>query len=405
MNMPLSDKKGYFNDVVIPNRINYNLFFILLTTLFILTLLFLFFAKFTSEIKIDGLVYPDKGIFSVHSPISGYVYLPQYKNNTIKKGEVLAFINDSRTSSLFANDDKNYQEITKKLASLISDDSLIIQKKDEILKYNQINESNINNELDVLAKQKELLQKQIDIKQKIINKFHEVQKQGAISLVEENKEDDTLYALQQQLNSLNNTIIEKKLDLEKFHKLDEDTKIDLQLKKNESDKETLMLLQQFNNYIARKEDIIYAPFDGKVINFVKKNNDFINADEEIMTLSYKQSHNQIIAFLPITKAGRVKLNSQVTIYFSSYNFHRYGVGRGIVKEISMYPYSPESIYQKYHLKNSEPIYEVIIKPTKIPESISIIPGMNLSVAIPEETRTLIQWFFSSLFETNLQLTL
>ncbi len=213
-----------------------------------------------------------------------------------------------------------------------------------------LNEQNVQLKALINAKnrQKETLEKVVNLSLKELDRNKKLKKIGAISDTE--LEASEAYYLQQQqsLDELDNDIIAKKIQIEKNQLLI----LEAKQQNNEGTSSGLFSIQEDVQRMKSEVDswkqtfLITAPIEGtaSLIRFWSPQQ-FIRENEELITIIPTGNSGKIIgrALLPLERSGKVKPSMRASIRLDGYPYQEFGSIEVIVKDISDVPH--ENTYQ------------------------------------------------------------
>ncbi|EFI4547662.1 TPA: HlyD family efflux transporter periplasmic adaptor subunit [Escherichia coli] len=399
-------KKNFLGDVFIPDNIKikravcvYAMIVLLLAVLFV-------FAKYTQRKRVTGVIFPEQGTFAIRSDRNGVVEnLAVMEGGKVKKGDVLFNISSSNSNGKFENSEYIYSLLLKERIASISKEN-----KNEVNNYKKQLSSidlQIRKEEDSIKKaknDKNMIERAIEINSSAYRKINEAYKNKVVTIVDKNNAESQLLEKLLQRTSVEREIDEttrKVMEL-KLQKSDIESKI-LSTNNNYNENKINYLIQYYNN-AEKYEYIQKSPVQGVVTSITKKNGAQAKDGEYIMSIIPDNAVYQAIMFISPDVIGRVKLNSKVTLHIDSYPYQRFGVIYGAIRSISDTPLSPDSVYYNYNIKTDVPSYVAIAEIDRNYRDLKLISNMTFKADVPLETRPLIKWLYSSLFENDTGIT-
>lgn len=249
-----------------------------------------------------------------------------------------------------------------------------------------------------------MIERAIEINSSAYRKINEAYKNKVVTIVDKNNAESQLLEKLLQRTSVEREIDEttrKVMEL-KLQKSDIESKI-LSTNNNYNENKINDLIQYYNN-AEKYEYIQKSPVQGVVTSITKKNGAQAKDGEYIMSIIPDNAVYQAIMFISPDVIGRVKLNSKVTLHIDSYPYQRFGVIYGAIRSISDTPLSPDSVYYNYNIKTDVPSYVAIAEIDRNYRNLKLISNMTFKADVPLETRPLIKWLYSSLFENDTGIT-
>ncbi|HFP5150913.1 TPA: HlyD family secretion protein [Escherichia coli] len=394
-------KKDIFGDLYLPEnkKIKYliRLFFCMAASVGV----FIFCSSYTQRHNVLGVIYPEKGEYSIHSDRNGFINnIKVIDGMHINKKDVLFMINSSHSSRKYIDDEKSYD-------SLLSEDYNNENKENEhkIESYRnqleltdkEIESENIN--INTLKSQIKTINLSLDTSNKLYEKMKEAYKKNIVTIIDKNNAQAQLMEKEFQKSSLERLINEKKakiIDL-KIQKSSLEEKIEYS--KSIRKKNDINNMMRIYNNTEKYEYTQVSPVSGTVTSINKKENSQVKEGEYILSIIPDNSKYNAIIFISPEIVGRVRLNSKVTLHIDSYPYQRFGVISGEIVHISNIPLSIENIYNKFNVKVNTPSYIATVN-IGGKSNIKLIPDMTLKANIPLEKRTLFKWLYSSLFKNE-----
>ncbi|HCF8464453.1 HlyD family secretion protein [Klebsiella pneumoniae] len=366
----------------------------------------LLFAKYTQRKTTAGIIYPEKGSFSIYSSRSGVIHnLSIVEGAHVNKGDVLYNIDSSDTSREFDNSEKIYSQLLKeriKSATNENKNEIDTYKKQSLLIDKEIK----NEESSIERAQKDIItiDNSISVNNLAYKKLIDAYNNKVITIIDKNNAESQLLEKLLQRSSVEREIDEKRKRMRDLKIQLDDIQSKLSSAENNYKENKIDdLIQYYNN--AEKYDYIQkSPLQGVISSVTKKNGAQIQNGEYIMSIIPENSRYQAVMFISPEIIGRLKLNSDITLHIDSYPYQRFGVVYGKIKSISDTPLSVESIYNNYNTKVEHPSYIVVASIERNDQSLKLIPNMTFSADIPLETRSLFKWIYSSLFKTETGIT-
>jgi HlyD family secretion protein len=367
----LEGKSIYFQDILekIPSWIvrfgNLGIFLI-----FSILLIGLGFVEYPKVIEADMVISSNNPPISVHSRSEGRISA-FLKNDQeyVKQGDWIIELNNSANT-------KEVRKVYQFIDSLKGKESLesflkiklpwysnlgvlqnsyskfkrSIQELKQFLKLDpQIRRISLNDgrmeDLLILKEkirmQRDLLQKEVELVAKELDRFEKLNKNGFVSDSEYEKKEIAFYKIKGQLEAVKEKLLNKNLEINDVTK--ETT--DLNYTKNE----TYFALRTdiFENYndllvnITEWEQmyIINAPIDGKLNLYeVRNNQQYITDNQEVFTLIPGGDEEQFaLAKFPASNSGQIQKGQECIIKLDNYSFQEFGMLRGQVQSLTAVP--------------------------------------------------------------------
>ncbi|WP_089590098.1 HlyD family secretion protein [Escherichia coli] len=394
-------KKDIFGDLYLPE--NTKVKYLIWLFFFIATVvgLFLSVSNYTQRYNALGIIYPDKGTYSISSDRNGVIKnIKVVDGMHINKSDVLFMVNSSHSSSKYINNEDSYDKLLGESANIINknnEDEITSYKKQLDLINAEIESK--NNNLTMLLSQNKLITLSLSVNQEVYNKLETAYKNKIVTIFDKNNAQSQLMENILQQSSLQRAINEEKekiTDL-KIQKSSLEEKIE-DSKSKSKEKEINNIINSYNN-TEKYEYTQSSPVQGTITSINKQENAQVKEGEYILSIIPDDSKYDAIIFISPDIVGRVKLNSKITLHIDSYPYQRFGVVTGKIEHISNIPLSIENIYNRFNVKVNTPSYIAMAK-IECNNNIKLIPDMTLKANIPLETRTIFKWLYSFLFKNE-----
>lgn len=204
-------KKNLLGDVFIPDNLKIKRIIILYTFIILCTGTALLFAKYTQRKTTAGIIYPEKGSFSIYSSRSGVIHnLSIVEGAHVNKGDVLYNIDSSDTSREFDNSEKIYSQLLKeriKSATNENKNEIDTYKKQSLLIDKEIK----NEESSIERAQKDIItiDNSISVNNLAYKKLIDAYNNKVITIIDKNNAESQLLEKLLQRSSVEREIDEK----------------------------------------------------------------------------------------------------------------------------------------------------------------------------------------------------
>ena len=218
-----------------------------------------------------------------------------------------------------------------------------------------------------------------------------LRERGYVSVVAYQQQEETVLTLRQQLAEL------EQRRASAGHELGQ-----LRLRSAELDAESRRATLQSAATLAELERgaadaqteaeiLLAAPVAGKVAALHVLPGRSVAAAEELATMVQSDALEAVL-LVPSSAVGALRPGQAVVLRYDAFPYQRYGVGRGIVKEIAatVSPASGEP--------GAQPAYRVLVTLARGGAPFALRPDMSLSASIVIERRTLLDWLLAPLRE-------
>ncbi len=194
----------------------------------------------------------------------------------------------------------------------------------------------------ILSESREMLAittQRLNISQKWLDKHKSLNKDDIITYeYEVDKSFNEYLAIKQEEQSLQKEIASIKMQIMESRNYLEQLDVEQKGKERELKLELLSSYQDLCDNIKAWEQryVFKAPVDGKIeyLMFIVENQ-FVQSGEEVFSVVPKESNLVGQVLLPSSGAGKVKMNSKVSIKLNDYPYTEYGSIEGYVSSISL----------------------------------------------------------------------
>lgn len=282
----------------------------IISTLLIITLLFISFAKFEEVIKVTGFIRPEENISTVSNAVTGRILTTEYKSGqSVTKGQLLLKIDPTQLEAEKESLESQMAEETKKLTALyeikesISKNRNLIDKNhyEAYLRY-ELWETNLKKLENIreLNKKKYIQEKNLPKSMTTVSKLRELESEYLISC---NDYDDCNITFKHDVES-------EIIALETSSKINS-TK-----------------LKQINDSILYTE--VRAPIDGIIQEIsVFNKNDWIQSGQQLFNIIPNDINlTKVELSIPAKQAGKIESGMKVKMRFPSLPYHEFGGTQG-----------------------------------------------------------------------------
>lgn len=323
--------------------------------------LWAFFGYIPVTVQGKGIIVSSGGLASVQAKIEGTVEnLKVHAGQDVKKGDYLLQIFDPQLElKLVAAEtrvkiaQKEFDELREEIKK---EKEAFLNASQAKLTAAQFNISQLKNQIKFLTD--ELKEHQVLLEKGLIS--------GNILHLEEQQLVQKQIDLQDKISEYNELISESK----KEYRTEEFRNKEQQLRSTTAQRDQLL--------VSVNQSQIISPYDGQILEITVNPGDRIQPGTQLVWLEKKQSHTNgtplIYAYFPIETGERVKLNTTTETTVPQVNSNKYGHIEGKVISISKYAVSYDNIYNRIQnraiakslLGPNAAVVEVIIKPETDP---------------------------------------
>lgn len=353
--------------VIITNPISFKILTFFAFSFALFLMLVLIFGTYTDKTTVEGQLLPLSGVVRIYPNNIGTVeeiYIQD--GDFVKKGDKLFLI-----SNEYYNQMGNVSKYLIKEAENKKDN---LEKELEVKQIIYNNEQqNIKNKITHLTNRHKFIQKQLQdqkrrvfLAKEVLNKYKELEKYKAVSLIERVNQENILLSEQSNLNLINSQEISMREELDELNVnlsvLPERFKVEL----SQLERELSVINQEILELKSKSNNIIQADKSGVIstinINIGQK----INADDLMATIIPKNSELFANLYVPSRAMGFIKEQDQVILRYQSYPYQKYGFGKGKIVFIGKTALNKQELnslgtVSKDLMQLNEPTYLIKVK--------------------------------------------
>lgn len=384
----------------------------------VILVLYATFGGYTRRIHASGSMMPTTGLITVGSRVNGIVIEQNIKEGQyVHKGDKLFTISLENTSISGPTQALTIDLLKKQ--KLILEQQLSLKQR-----ASPIEKENIKDTLANLYKQHEKVTHQIENDNEIIplvqQSLLQIEKAKKMSLATNLEYQNQLYTYAQILGThaqflQNQTSIEGQIleNASKYRLYDTNLKHDLnEIKKNINDLEQKIVQGEGSQSI-----IVTAPTDGMTTALRGYVGQQVTPDSPLISVVPENHSLEAELYVPSSAIGLLKKGSNVILRYAAFPYQKFGLYSGTVTEITYTPVTSETMGKdssptfKNELTNPNStgdhnFYRIRVKPnrnfiTAYPhKKYYLQPGMQVEADIAVDYRRLYQWMFQPIIEVN-----
>ena len=362
-------------------------------------LLLLIFGNYASSAQVRGIVSYDSGIARVFPSDAAEIRTIHVRTGqSVAAGDPLVTLTPTQgvggvapqLAQLAAQDAELTRQID--LASVIgtTDTSTLQQQR-----------SSLTESIASLERQRTIATGQISLSEAALRRAVSLASQGAGTQRQVEDSRSMLLARRAELESIGERLIAQRETLR-------NTEIEVQRRSLETRQGRSVLLAQRaalaeqRALLSRSDQVtLTAPIAGIVGDVSADIGQRARPETSLVTVVPRDSRLEIWLYAPSRAVGLSRPGQRVRLKFDSFPFEKYGVGSGIVTDVSRVPTEPGNI--GVDLGFQEPVFRIRVRidrfAPRAPTSIDALrPGMTVSASLVLERRNLWQMLFNPLRE-------
>lgn len=374
-----------------------------LTSIVLITLLFLFNAQFARQESAIGIITPNGGVIHVYAQQSGVVKeLLVSEGDTVEQGDPIAVLSTSKIMSTGEEAQqlsiKSLQQQIKLLNSKLQrqhtlfaneKQQLEIQKKAQQLEIEHLTRRSEHN------KEKLFLQ---------IKQLTAVKKLAQKDYINATQVDET-HRQYLELASAQESVLQSRSQSQQQYYLLEG-KIDaLPVKQQEEidslEMQILQLEQQLIDAKANYEFVLRAEQAGTISSLQFQLGQIVSGNTPLASIIPKDSELHAELLIPTQAIGFVQQDQKVSLQYGAFPYQKFGLYQGKVKQISRTALLPNELHN-LPISIDVPVYRVTVSLDTqsvfaYGEEFPLQSGMQLQANIRLDERSLFEWLLEPIF--------
>ena len=372
-----------------------------LTVVVLILIVFLTFAQYSRKEQVTGYISPEHGVVRLHAPKGGVVVrLHVDEGDLVSAGSPLVTIDAERITG------SGISVIEEMLVSIDNQLREVTHLRDITLAQAVQRETRLQEQLDGLRAEKSALKIRkemqaglVSIRKKNFTRVRDLVVDGHVSSQDVvNTESELLSAEQlhaalvQQVASIESEVNQLKLAIEHLPLETEEKLSNLATRRSDLELRELDLEDQ-------DSVTILAPVSGTVSALQAILGASVGAQQTLLSLLPEGSSLEAHLFVPTRAIGFIEVGQEVRLLYDAFDYRRYGVQLGTVKEVSSAILTPSETLER--IQRNEPTYmiRVDLEQQKFhtpDKTFDLHAGMMLRADVVLETRSLGSWLLNPL---------
>jgi len=362
---------------------------------------FVFTGSFIQKETVNGWLKPDKGIVKIVSPqMSSVKDVHIIEGQDVGSGEKLVTLDLDRS---LTNGEAAIRISLDALQSRIDEQdklSDVTSKKfSQMKKSLQEKISFAQDEQRGLTKRLEILNSRIEASEAILDRYLRLQEGQAASFLEVERQKDSLLALQQSANLLDQQIIIKNAEVANYKTELDNIPVLLEESQIENSQISADLIGQKARLLMQSSIVLDAPISGRVAALNVSAGQSLGPHDLVVSLLPEGGQLEAELFVPTKAAGFIKTGQDVFIKYQAFPYQKYGFAKGKISLISKTIFEPRDVPASVRM--TEPVYRVTVILDKQTVEVNgeyfpLQSGMTLTADIVKEKRRLKDIIFEPL---------
>jgi membrane fusion protein len=393
-----------------------------------------YFGSYTKKATVIGLVTPTAGVVRI-SNSSGTGALAEVRvreGQTVAAGDVLFVISNERMSDAGATQALIGAELRHRINIGGRDAALSQRKLQERVSTLNARIAAIEVDLATFARDAALFAERERIAKSSVERFEKLSQTGFMSAAQTDKEREQLLSLQTQQQALGRNEAALKRERDGLTAQIAEAKLQAQSEASDHEKSRALLTQDVTENQARTRLVITAPQAGVITGLSAQAGQTVGTGMLLATLlpsdaratptsaastASKPNASTLEAhfFATTRQAGFVEPGQAVRIRYAAYPYQKFGMGEGVVTEISRSPYAVQELPMHVAAtlgaiaQGGDAVYRVTVQLKQhtvnaYGHSHDIKAGMLAEADIVQDTRRLWEWALEPLFSVSGKLT-
>ena len=364
-------------------------------------------GSYTRRVAVKGVLEPRNGVIHLRAPMSGKVVKIHVPPGTkVTAGTTLLTLAADQTS------ERHGDESVAKLARLLDDRRRLSAEASSVKRSFKEQERALTEELRTarsrtirIASQRELQERKIAIKQDLLDRMSPLLEKGYVSSLQYKERESERLQAESELQSLyaqheDARQTEASLD-SRLRRLADELNEKLGLVNDRLSNVEQSILQAE----AERSLLVTAPFDGEVTNIFITEGSGASPSETLMTLVPEGSDLVAKVLVDSRAIGFIKHGTPVAIRYQPFPYEKFGLHQGYVSRIpgsaietnaGAKSQDPGSLAAAYRVDVDLPRQTISIHGNEKP----LMAGMEVTVDLLLDRRTLIEWMFEPLIAMN-----
>jgi len=396
-----AQRQRLFGEVIVAQPLSVALLGAFLVCIMLAVAGFVATGTYTRKETVNGFLQPDKGIVRIYAPSPGLVgELPVAEGARVEAGQLLARIRAERitaegmpvNATMLATVRAQLQEISHRIA--LEERRLGGERR------------RLDARIEGLRDERAQLERQIGIQRELIDvaisnleAIEKLTERGVISETEYKARQERVLGYRQELAGLEQRLAANRDQIRQAELERERLPMEAEQRLSELASTKASLERQQAELEGQGALAITAPLSGRVTALRAVEGARASANEPLMAILPEGGKLEAHLFVPTRAIGFVERGQEVQLSYDAFDYRRFGVYEGIVREVSATVLPPGEVMGPISL--DQPAYRVTVSLSDqsveaYGKTIPLQAGMTLTADIILERRTLVQWLLDPL---------
>lgn len=319
-------------------------------TISILLILFISFGKYAKKSRVGGVTIPTSGLITVAAVNPGQlVKIYVAEGSTVKKGDPLFEISTERLGNSGELTSLINAQIAVRKQSIDDERRNRVIQNDERKRAFLLKVSNLEAEKKQLAEEISLTQRRVDLAKLTVEKYKLLDSEGFMAAIQTQQKQEELIDAETKLSTLKRNMNQTDLNLLGYAADDKNSSREYANLLSQLSANKASLDQENVENRNRASNIIIAQEEGKLSAITSQVGTVVSAGQPLATLiphsslSKNDAEIEVNLYAPSKTTGFIVQGQRVLIRYQAYPYQKFGLYDGIVKNISLTPFSPSEL--------------------------------------------------------------
>lgn len=382
------------------------------------TTLFLTFGTVSRKVKLSDILVPVGGTLQLVAPDAGIVSeIKDLEGREVLIGQILATVRRNREGVISGTVTNAARQITSQVALRLH--SVNLERK--------LRESHAQQKMNIIARRVSILEAEFEkirdeeklVRDRLhlakisVERYKALAADGFVSKNQFQLREEEFLDLTARLHSLDRSrlVIERERKSYDVERIQTKTQLKAELLQLETAAE--LLQHESIERSVNNEQVIMAPFTGKITATHVEAGQALNAGQTVMSMVPSENGGATLEaqlFATSRDVGLIEIGREVRLRYGAFPFQRYGTYRGHIRSISSSPITVDEFQQKigFSASNrvaSEPRYKVVVRLNSQTvwargRAHTLKPGFDLDADVISESSTLGSLLFEPLLAVH-----
>ena len=391
-----------YGPVLLRQPISYLVVSLCLILFAILAFALLFFGEFARKETVSGYLVPQAGLLKVKSSRAGYV-----SQSLVSQGDLV-----TKTQLLLSLHDPNQllsgTSVGAQLLDKLSDqESLLNQRLAGLVSISLNQDADINAKLTSLALERKslssqviMIQQRLQLAKKQVIRMETLAKANVAAQIKVDDARNLLLQLQSTEAEFKRAVQTNKSQITQYKLQQQRQQLQASNDQAQLSYNLLDIEQRRLQLQGKQQSLIKAPRDGVVTQVLVKTNELVQQGQVVMHLMPANSLLLAQLLVPTQAMGFITEGQAVNIRYAAFPYQKFGLYSGVVSQVSQTILTPNET-RDLPFPVQTAAYKVMVRldtqsVDAYGRSMELKPGMQVSVDIRLEERSLWEWLLEPL---------